>query len=262
MDKSEFIITQSKTYFQTQNKTLEQRLNNLEISKDKEQEIIQNRIIKTIRDKTLGLFKIGEVVSTILNWSEQIDEEVTKAKKAVLLENYLNSVDNHEEAINELKNFITNPQGNVLFNKILRILDDNPPDLELTAHLSSAIKYIINKGNFYKMFEKHKFAIGQIEMLSPQALTILADYENYPDFNLGGGATMNSKVTSEWNNQFMVAYSAAKGINSNEIISRISYVVDQLQTQGYLAAYTSKENRCYCAVTSIGKELLPYITNQ
>lgn len=260
MDKNNFIITQSETYLQTQNKTLEQRLNNIEISQDREQDIIGNKTVKTIRDKTLGLFKVGEVISTFLNWNEEVDEEIDEAKKSVLLERFFNSVDYHENTINKLKQFITNPQGNVLFNKVLRILDDNPPDLELISHLSTALKYIIDNGDFYKLFEKHKFALAQIEKLSPQALTILSDYRNYPDFKLESSTSMGGKITSEWNIKFVQSYCNLKEISSDEIIIRISHVITQLQTQGYLAAYTSRENVCYCEVTSIGKDLLPYIT--
>ena len=260
MDKNKFIITESETYLRTQNKTLEQRLSKVEISKEGEKEIIENKTLKIIRDKVLGSFKVGDVISTVLNWNEEVDEEIKEAKKAVLLEQYFNLVDNHDNAINELKQFITSPQGNVLFNKVLKILDDNPPDLELIGHLSSALKYIVSDEYFYKMFEKHKFALSQIEGLSPQALTILSDYKNYPTFHIGAVTTIGAKVSTEWNNQFVNAYCMKKGITSIDITTRISHVIVQLQTQGYIEAYKSKEDTFYCEITKIGKDLLPYIT--
>lgn len=232
----------------------------VEISEDKEQSIVAEKTVKTIRDKALGLFKIGEVISTVLNWNEEIDEEINEAKKAVLLESYFNKVDSQEDAINRLKSFLINPQGNVLFNKVLRILDDNPPDQELIYHLSSVLKFIISNDEFYKMFERHKFALSQIENLTPQALTILADYKNYPTFKLGTSISFGPKVTSEWNVQFVREYCVKKNITSPELITRISHVVTQLQTQGYIEAFKSSADTFICEVSSIGKDLLPYIT--
>lgn len=261
MDKNQFIISQPQTYFETQSISLQERLNNVKIDEDIECEIVNDKTIKIIRDNTLGLFKIGEVISTLLNWNDEIDKEIEEAKKAILLEQYFNRVDKHEETINKLKIFLTNPQGNVLFNKILRIIDDNPPDQELIHHLSSALKYITNDENFHSMFEKHKFAISQIEKLTPQALTLLADYKNYPTFQLGTAISFGPKVTSEWNMQFVIAYCTMKRISSQEIISRISHVITQLQTQGYIEAFKTKENLYMCEVSSIGRDILPYLVS-
>lgn len=82
-----------------------------EIKISQEQDIIKNKTIRTIRIKYWDQFKLGKVISTLLNWNEKIDGEFKKAKKAVLFEEYFNLVDNHEDAINKLKIFITNPQG-------------------------------------------------------------------------------------------------------------------------------------------------------
>lgn len=259
MEKNHFIISQSQTYFETQSISLVERLNNVKIDNEKECEIVNGKTVKIIRDKTLGLFKIGEVISTLLNWNDEIDKEIEEAKKAVLLEQYFNRADEHEEAINKLKIFLTNPQGNVLLNKILRILDDSPPDPELIHHLSSVLKYITNDENLHNMFEKHKFAISQIEKLTPQALTILADYKSYPTFQLGTVISFGPKVTSEWNMQFVKAYCLKKGISSQEIVARISHVITQLQTQGYIEAFKIQENLFVCEVSSMGGELLPYL---
>ncbi len=261
MDKNHFIISQPQTYFETQSKSLQERLNNVKIDENKECKIINEKTVKTIRDKALGLFKIGDVISTVLNWNCEIDKEIDEAKKAILLEQYFNRADKQEDAINKLRIFLTNPQGNVLFNKILRILDDSPPDQELIYHLSSVLKYITDDDNFYKMFEKHKFALSQIEKLTPQALTILADYKNYPTFKLGSAISFGPKVTSEWNVQFVNAYCLKKGISSQEFVTRVSHVITQLQTQGYIEAYKTQENLFACEVSSIGRDLLPYLTS-
>lgn len=260
MDNNQFIISNPDTYLETQGKSLQERLNSVSILPEQEREIVRDSTVKTIRDKLLGLFKVGEVISTILKWDEEIDKEISNAKKSVLLEQYLNKVDQQENSINRLKMFLTAPQGNVLFNKILRILDDTPPDAELIEHLSTALKYIVNESDFHRMFEKHKFALSQIEKLTPQALTILADHRNFPSFQLSNAITFGPKVTSEWNSQFVHTYCNNKGITQEDLVSRVSHVIIQLQTQGYIEAFKLQNNKYSCEVSDIGKDLLPYIT--
>lgn len=260
MDKNNYIIDQSEDYLKIQGKSLEERLEEINISQDQENEILSNKTIKTIRDTVLGSFKVGEVISTILNWNEEIDQEINEAKKAVLLDRYLALVDRQQDSINNLKVFLSNPQGNVIFNKILRILDDNPPDYELIGHLASALKFIIDDKSFCKLFESHRFALAQIEKLSVQALTILADYKNYPSFNLSAVSIMGQKVSSEWNIQFTQVYCNKKSITSDELSKRVLHVIIQLQSQGYIEAYKSRNGGYECRVTDVGKDLLPYLS--
>lgn len=167
IDENTFIITNSNMYFDTQDKSLEERIKSINLDKDYENEVRSNATLNIVKDKFLGSFKIGEVISTILEWSDDVNNQVKEAKKSVLLEEYLNKIDKQEDSINKLKQFITQPKGNVLFNKILMILEDYPPDLELIAHLAKALRYMVNNDNFGKMFEQHKFALSQIEKLTP-----------------------------------------------------------------------------------------------
>lgn len=260
MDSNEFIIEEPETYLKTQNKTLEERLDKIKLN-DQEFEIIKEQTGKIIVDKLLGTFKVGEVISTFLNWNDEVDEEIKKAKKSILLKRYFNMADNHEDAIYKLKNFLMYPQGNVLFNKILRILDENPPNLDLIEHLSSTLKYIVSDEKFYTLFEQHKFALSQIEKLTPQALTILSDFSNYPSFKLGMIVTEGNKVTSDWSPKFAKVYCKKKNIDSKELIKRISYVISDLETGGYIEAVKKHGNTCICKVSSIGQDILPYLCN-
>ena len=259
IDENTFIITNSNMYFDTQDKSLEERIKSINLDKDYENEVRSNATLNIVKDKFLGSFKIGEVISTILEWSDDVNNQVKEAKKSVLLDEYLNKIDKQEDSINKLKQFITQPKGNVLFNKILMILEDYPPDLELIAHLAKALRYMVNNDNFGKMFEQHKFALSQIEKLTPQALTILADYKNYPTFNLGMSMTFGIKVTSEWHDKFIEAYCNRKNITSIEMKSRIAHTIVQLESQGYIEAFKKDDNTIVCEVSQIGKDLMPYI---
>lgn len=259
MDKNNFIITQTGTYLETQSKTFQARLDEIQLNSEDEDKIIADTSLKVLRDNTLGLFKIGQVISNVLNWNEEIEGEISEAKKSLLLEQFFYKVDEQEESLSKLKAFITNPQGNTIFSKVLRILDDSPPDQELINHLSSVLKYIVEKNNFSKLFEQHRFALAQIEQLTAQALTVLSDYNNFPKFKLASSMSFGPKVTSDWNLEFVTAYCESKGITNPEQVIRVSHVVGQLQKQGYIEAIKNGEDLCTCEVSKVGRDLLVYI---
>lgn len=252
------IIHHPDHYFSAQSKTLEERIKNIKISKEDEENIKNDRTKKFIRDKALGLFKIGEIVNEIINWNETIDEDIKQAKKEFLIAQYFEQSDQNQHALQELKKFLTDPQGNTLFNKILRILDDTPPDMELASHLSNALLHIVNN-NFQELFEEHKYALSQIELLTPQALSILSDYKSWPIFRLGSYSTNGGKITSDWLNEFTTAYVSTKGIHDPNIINRVQHSLNELIRSRFIEAHLFAEKQARCNVTDIGKLLLPYI---
>ena len=253
------IINQPQYYFHAQRKTLEARLDEIKLDDEIEKKIIEDKTKETIRDKVLGTFKIGELVNTIINWNNEVDEDLREAKKEVLLSNYFQKIENAEFAINHIQTMLTNPQGNTLFNKIIRILDNYPPDLELMGHLSSVLLYI-TETDFVKLFEQHKYALSQIEILTPQALTILSDYKKWPEIQMGSYQSMGTKITSDWLNEFSSSYGRSKGITDGQIIERIGHSINELINSRLIEDHMVRNNTAKSIVTNIGKVILPYIT--
>lgn len=252
------IIRNPSYYFNAQSKSLEARLDSVKLSKEEESEIASSSVKKFIRDKALGLFKVGEIISEIINWNESVDEDIKEAKKQHLLAQYFDKSDRNEIALTNIKDFLSNAQGNTLFNKILRILDDTPPDLELSHHLSNALRYIVNS-NFSALFEEHKYALGQIEQLTPQALTILSDNKSWPSMEMKSYSSNGGKITSDWLDNFSSAYANNKNITDHQVINRISHSVNELISTRLVEAHLIRERNAQCHVTEIGKALLPYI---
>jgi hypothetical protein len=253
------IIEYPIEYFNLQNKSLNDRLNSIKLSKEDKEKIIKKHSIDTIKEKALGFFKIGELINVFISWNENIDKDIKEAKKEYLLLEYFNKNEKNEYAIQQLKSFLTNPAGNTLFNKILRILDNIPPDKELSKHLSNALNYII-QSNFQELFEQHKYALSQIEHLTPQALTILSDYKNYPIIHLGSYSANGGKITSDWLTDFTNAYVSDKGIDDKKIINRVKNSINELIAKRFIEAHLFEENQAKCIVKDLGRELLPYIT--
>lgn len=263
---SEIVIMNPDLYFYTQQKSLEQRLEKVSLSEEEESSIVASKTIKTVRDKALGLFKIGDIVNTLINWNDEVDNDIKEAKKEFLLTLYFNKQDRIEEGLNGLKNLLTNPTGNTLFNKILRILDNSTPDLELTEHLAKVLKHIVET-DFNSLFEDHKYALNQIEMLTPQALTILSDNQNWPTWRMQSFSSNSGKITSDWMPEFVNLYSAKKNMIENSMKAKISHSMNDLIKNRYIEALhltngppsEKHENFAKVELTQIGRIILKYI---
>jgi hypothetical protein len=176
------------------------------------------------------------------------------------LERYFNVSDENEKAISQLASLVTDPRGSVLFNKILAILDDNPPDQEQFDHLAAALKYI-TESDFGRLFDQHKFAVSQIEQMTPQALSILADKANWPTITLGTATTLGTKVASDYNDEFAVAFARQKGISDARRIERLMHSIGELIGGHFIEAHKHAGGEIRCETTGVGSSLLPYLAN-
>lgn len=253
-------VQSPEKYYESKEFSLDERLSKISLSNDENDKINTEHSKKFVRDKVLGFFKVGEIISEIINWNEAVDEDVKKAKKEYLLSVYFNKNEKNEKSIESLKYFLTNPVGNTLYNKIVRILDDTPPDVRLSEHLACALNYIV-KNNFKDLFEEHKYALSQIEILTPQALSILSDYEKFPIINLGGQQTSSrGKLTSDWLSEFTQEYVNSKSIKDEKITNRIKHSIHELISSRLIEAHLFEENKAKCVVTDLGSDLILYIT--
>jgi len=240
--------------------TLEDRLKQIALSEENEKKIVGEKTMATVIGQLLQLSKVGQVFQTVITWNKEVAKEISSAKEVILLEEYLNKTDSHETALRSLMNLVGDPQGNTLFNKILRILDDWPPDYELVKQLASALKFISEQGNFATLFEKHKFTLSQIERLSPQSLAIMYDSLNFPDFRIGTFSAIGGKITSEWQVEFTKIYCKMKEIDGDDKINRVLHCVVELTRQGYIAALNIEGHGAKCVLTDVGRDLIPYIS--
>lgn len=78
------------------------------------------------------------------------------------------------------------------------------------------------------MFEDHKYALNQIEMLTPQALTILSDYVNWPSWEMESFVSNGGRITSDWLPHFVNLYSMNKSIMSEGLKTKISHSMNDL----------------------------------
>jgi hypothetical protein len=256
------LIVAPQNAFDKRRKTLDDRLKEISLDEPSKEKIARDAGQKLIRDNLLGLFKVGELVRAVLTWNESIEKEFKSAKKDALIEVYFEKCDNSETAIKNLTRFITDPQGNTLFNKILRILDDSPPDLELTAHLAAALKHIA-ESKFSDLFQKHKYILSQIELVTPQSLTIMADNASWPQMHLQSYSSQGRKVSSDWLNPFANLYAASKNITDIGMIRRLRHSIGELTDKRFIEAHltgASGQSSAKCVLTEMGSDFLPYLS--
>lgn len=257
-----FIINNQNDYLNCQSKTLEERIK--EVCLTNEDEITVDKTVETIAKEVLETSKIGKIASVILNWNDEINEEIEKAKKQMLLEVYLNKSDNYEQQIKKIENLLATPQGINLFNKIIVILQENPPDKKLIEYLANTLNHIIDDGDIYKLFEKHKFIIEQIALLSTQAIGIMIDCLNPIIFKNNAPMKYGPKLTYEWEKEVTEAYCIKSRIIFPEMKERVYHVIAQLKRQNLIEAYEldNRNKKSQCILSKIGNEIAKYVSEK
>jgi len=255
------IIDEPKYYLDYKQKELERRLSEFDLSEEATTEIKRDHTKEMAKSKALALMgTFGEVITTFLDWNEGVNKDITDAKKSMLLAHYMDKVDDQQSSIDKLKNFLLEPCGNTLFNKILRILDDSPPDGDLIEHLSSALDFIIENGNFESLFDIHKFSLSQIERLSPQALSVLSDYKNWPIFNLVETVRQGGMVKVDYHVELAEVYCRDKKIIEEPIIQKVAYSIFELKRAGFIEGIRVNLDMVKATLTDSGEDIIRYLS--
>lgn len=230
---------------------------------------------KTIRETLLSLGgTLGESINKLFDLNERIDEKIRNRKKEYLLIRLYENSNRNYEIIDKLKTYLINPQFSILFNKLIRILNDGTDNKAYIDKLSLVLKHIIDRGDFSKEFEDHKYILDQIERLSPQAIIILADYRNWPEFIIEAPYESDKQgfATSEWIDTFSPKYAAKRNIQFDYRLNNILRELDRnnlircqlLDQQGHSTFGSIQEaiNSATCVVTGLGEEITAYITKR
>jgi predicted RNA polymerase sigma factor len=83
--KKRDLIAKPHEFFAIERKNLEERLNEIRLDEESQEGIIRDTTQKAIRDKLLGLFKIGEIAKAFLDWNDAVEQKIRGAKKSFFL---------------------------------------------------------------------------------------------------------------------------------------------------------------------------------
>lgn len=114
--------------------------------------------------------------------NELKNNNIRLAKLEYLFSSYIDKVDEQEKNIKKLEMFIKDNYGNIIFNNILKILENYPPEKEAITILNSVLRNIGNSGEFQKYFSKYMLDIRMVHKLSVQALIKFKELPNNFEF--------------------------------------------------------------------------------
>ncbi len=249
---------------------IEDKLDNIILSEIEVQEVKEKVIGRTFLSVILESIGLGGVVK-VFETSEKIENEINERKKSYLMASYFSEIDNMEGEIQKLKTFVSDPVGNTLFNKIIRIVNINPPNKEYVILFSKILKKITNS-DFQKLFSTHIYALNQIEKLTPQALIVLADFKSWPEYNIGNYASQGGVISTVWTEEFSEHYASYKLITDGSMKRRIAHSIKELLRNDLIQSYIqgerdSKElssmkessSKAVCDFTDLGRDVVEYI---
>jgi hypothetical protein len=256
-ENSEMIIAHPREHLALKKKSLDEHLEQIVLSEEEEAKIRDKRAIRVLHDKVIGRIPGYGLARCLLKWNAEADREIKDAKKEFLLVQCTERLIEQGSGIQALMNFITNPAGSTLFNKILMILDDNPPDQELVLHLASTLRVMANS-DFESLFSEHKYALSQIEQLTPHSLTILTDSRGWPRFSPGSYNASGPKITSDWLETFCDHYARSKGVGA-DTIKFIRHCLNELISKRMIWAALIEEHTAEAKLSEIGETIVKYL---
>lgn len=125
---------------------LQSKLDSIQIPNEVQQKIANTEAGKTIRGVILSFFNLG-ILEKVFTTAESIENETNEYKKGLLMSAYTDQVDNIQKEVNKLENFVISPEGNILFSKIIRIINNNPQSKSYSKLLAECLKKIINSNS-------------------------------------------------------------------------------------------------------------------
>lgn len=242
--------------------TIEERLNSIHI-KDEQMAMIQKEA--RLKQLTSGggaiasvlTGGISDIFTPLMEVNADIERGIRETKQALLLEMFLNRVDDMTVGFDKLKAMIGDSYGNHIFNRLLRLLEDFPPEEAYIAMMSSILEKFVASENFKELFGIHQLHLRLIERFSPQALYLLSHYDELLPFT----KDVHTKV---WNVELGVHELQGDWsldvVKANSLDERLAPVIAEL-IDGHclIAVAQSEENNFKVALAPSGKFLLDYL---
>lgn len=183
-DEIKSIIRNPEYMLSAKSKSLKQRIKERKLDSEE----VKSAVATTAKDKGKSLVsdlfnaKWFDLVCDIADTGDKLKSKLDDAKKIQLLSEYLQKTDDHEKALNNLVDLITNPYGLSLYSKIINMLSDSPADGDILEILSDYLFNLVREGNLQKTFSRNKTILNMIDKSSPQALILLRKADVWPSF--------------------------------------------------------------------------------
>lgn len=180
-DEIESIIRHPEYMLSAESKSLKQRIKERKLNSEE----VKSVVATTAKDKGKSLVsdllnaKWFDLVCDIADTGDKLKSKLEDAKKIQLLSEYLQKTDDHEKALDNIVDLITNPYGLSLYSKIINILSDSPTDGDVLEILSDYLFNLVREESLQKAFSRNKTILNIIDKSSPQALILLRMYNKW-----------------------------------------------------------------------------------
>lgn len=215
--------------------SLQQRIKRRKLNSEE----VKSAMVTTAKDEGHSLVsnlfnaKWFDLVWDIANTGDKLKRNLDDAKKVQLLGEYLQKTDNHEKALNNLVDLITDPYGLALYSKIISILSDSPADGDMLEVLSSYLSNLTKKDNLQKAFSRNKTILSLIDKSSPQALMLLSRADKWP-LVTGIETFMSSNGYVQGDHSRVVANSFVKAESFSSIsVEDMQMAIIDLENNGF-----------------------------
>lgn len=244
--------------------TLDEKLSNLKLETHEVSMIKKEAFKDTAKEVGSSLAStvtggISDIFSPLLSINSEINDRIKETKQAYLLNEYLNKVDDIEQAFEDLKNIIADPYGNVIVNQLFKILEGFPPDKETISLLGSTLQHIIAQKQYKELFHQYQLHLRLFQRISAQALYLISCFEQFKSFemNIPHGKRRAEdgtwRLEGDWSIYFVKEMNLEDGAVSvvNELIdNHLIYATQPESEEGKMF---------YIALTQDGMTLFNYI---
>lgn len=149
-------------------------------------EAVKDAVVDTAKSQGKGIAldilngKWGDLIFDIADTGDHLKNKLDDMKKAMLLAEYLQKVDDQEQGLIKLSDLITDPYGLSIYSKIVSMLSNSPADDDLLSIMSDYLKKLTEEDDLSQIFSQAKSILNLIDKSSPQALVLLQNTDIWP----------------------------------------------------------------------------------
>lgn len=245
--------------------TLDEKLSNLKLETHEVSMIKREAFKDTAKEVGSSLAStftggVSDIFIPLLSINSEINDRIRETKQAYLLNEYLNKVDDIEQAFEDLKNIIADPYGNVIINQLFKILEGFPPDKETVSLLGSTLQRIIAKKHYKELFNQYQLHLRLFQRISAQALYLISCFEQFKSFEMNVPHRMHRNIEDgTWRLEGDWSIYFVKEMNlEDEAVSVVNELIDNHLI--YATQPEFEEGKVfYIALTKDGMTLFNYI---
>lgn len=244
--------------------TLDEKLSNLKLETHEVSMIKKEAFKDTAKEVGSSLAStitggISDIFSPLLSINSEINDRIKETKQAYLLNEYLNKVDDIEQAFEDLKNIIADPYGNVIVNQLFKILEGFPPDKETISLLGSTLQHIIAQKHYKELFNQYQLHLRLFQRISAQALYLISCFEQFKSFEMNVSHSKRRAEDGTWRLEGDWSIYFVKEMNLEDgAVSVVNELIDNHLI--YATQSESEEGKMfYIALTQDGMTLFNYI---